>query len=594
MDLKETMEKVKQDDEALIKVRNIYNVMVLTVMLAIIILSQACSDGSTSVTLDDETLENVAYVLWMSEYDSAAIPADVAASLRSEKNSALAFGERMRTRLDELMDNPESFTPDYMKLYETISAYATTLTPHQAYTINTMLGLDSVRDYREIPPEITFTFPMDDRPQFEYQVGWHFFVGSVFTETGDEYGVQLMFWRCSLLPPLLAESLGLSDIENQIVEIHFAISPAGDRHYRAKPYIVAGTTGLVSFSSNPFNYQIGKNFMRSSETESLFPLQLQAWGIDNTQGSPVELKIDLTLNQTKGYVLNGDQGLAPSCGGVGTLYYSVPNLQIDPAKSRLRVNGKESYLAHGKFWYDHQWGTGFMPAGSPRSDVLRAATNLSSGNPGGWEWMAIQFDDNTEMGLSALHSNENSEFYGQTGPTPPGTMTAPANGVYIDATGDYAPVSGQIKVTEWIQSAIVHDQYMATNIWYPNKVEVTLNTDTVPENRRRFTMIPIVDTGQQGFFAGGLQYSEGAVYIETPEGERIGRGFLESTGYANNKIQRLRLSGLPETEEMIQLMPPVAVTPELFEQSAGFLLDPENEARLSEELSACKGLPDTP
>jgi predicted secreted hydrolase len=573
------------------KIRHVCNVMVLAGMLAFILLSEACSGGSSSdFTLDAETRENVAHVLWMREFDPARIPGDVTASLGSEKNSARAFGERMRTRIDELLDNPESFTPDYTELYETISAYATTLTPHQAYAINIMLGLDSVRGYQEIPPEITFTFPLDDRPQFEYQVGWHFFVGSVFSEMGDEYGVQLMFWRCSLLPPPLAKSLGLSDIENQIVEIHLAISVAGDRHYRAKPYIVAGTTGLVSFSANPFNYEIGKNFMRSLEAQSLFPLRLRAWGIDNTQGSPVELEIDLTLNQTKGYVLNGDQGLAPSCGGVGTLYYSVPNLQIDPVKSMLRVNGEEAHLVRGKLWYDHQWGTGFMPAGSPRSDVLRAANNLSSRRPDGWDWMAIQFDDNTEMGLSALHSNENVEFYRQTGPNPPGTMTAPTNGVYIDATGDYAPVSGQIKVTEWIQSTIAHDQYMATNIWYPNKVEVTLDTDTVPENRRNFTLSPIVDTGQQGFFAGGGQYSEGAVYIETQEGERIGRGFLESTGYADSKIQMLRLSGLPESEEMIQLVPPADVSPELIVQSQEFLLEPANAARLLEELAACRGL----
>jgi predicted secreted hydrolase len=569
--------------------------MILAGVLALALLPQACSNGSTSGSspdfgLDAETRENVAHVLWMSEFDPAAIPADVAAKLRSEKNSASAFGERMRTRLDELLDNPESFTPDYTELYHTISGYATTLTPHQAYAINVFLGLDSVRGYQEIPPEIAFTFPLDDRPQFEYQVGWHFFVGNVFTETGDEYGVQLMFWSCSLLPPPLAESLGLSDLENQIIEIHFAISPAGDRHYRAKPYIVAATTGLVSFSANPFNYEVGKNFMRSSEAESLFPIQLRAWGIDNTQSSPVELEIDLTLNQTKGYVLNGDEGLAPSCGGIGTLYYSVPNLQIDPTSSMLRVNGQEAYLTHGKLWYDHQWGTGFMPAGSPRSDVLRAASNLSSGNPDGWDWMAIQFDDNTEIGLSALHSNENSEFYWQTGPNPPGTMTASANGVYIDTTGEYGPVSGQIEVTEWIQSTVAHDQYVATGTWYPDKVEVTLDTDTVPENRRNFTMIPIVETGQQGFFAAGLQYSEGAVFIETPDGERIGRGFLESTGYSDDQIQLLRLSGLPATEEMIELMPPADVSPELAAQSEEYLQEPENAVRLLEELAACRGL----
>ena len=69
--------------------------------------------------------------------------------------------------------------------------------------------------------------------------------------------------------------------------------------------------------------------------------------------------MDIILNLTKGYVLNGDQGLSPSCGGVGTIYYSVPNLRIKPGESSLSINGNKIRLTGGKFWYDHQWGYRF-------------------------------------------------------------------------------------------------------------------------------------------------------------------------------------------------------------------------------------------
>ena len=547
--------------------------------------------GERDISLDAETRENIAGVLWLDEYNPAEIPPEIIALLGSEKNSPKAFADRARYRLDDLLANPDSFTPDYSAWYNTLKSYATTeLSPHQAYAFNSLLGLDSSRGYQELPKEITFSFPEDDRPFFEYQNGWHFFVGSAFTDSGEEYGIQLMFWQVSMLPPQMAEKAGISTIENQMVEIHLAISRAGDRHYRSVPYVVAGTTGLIAFSASPFNYVVGKNFMRSKRSGSLFPIQLRAWGKDYTRSEPVPIEIDLTLNQTKGYMLNGDQGLAPSCGGIGTLYYSVPNLRIDPANSVVRIDGREARLSNGKFWYDHQWGTGFSPGGNPRCEAIRAAKNLDAVEPEGWDWLPVQFDDDTEFGLSAMHGKENASFYYQTGSEPPGIMTVACAGTYVDASDNHSPVEGHIQVTEWIRSTKSFGQYMATNTWYPNRVEVVMDTAIIPENRRVFTMVPIVDNGQQGFFASGVEYSEGAVYIEDPNGARIGCGFLESPGYADFRSQMLRNAGLPVTEEMLKFVSPVEISAELKAASSAFLSDPKNQALLAQALSECRGL----
>lgn len=317
-----------------------------------------------------------------------------------------------------------------------------------------------------------------------------------FNPDTREYGVQLMFWRYSLLPPEMAKQAGLSDLENQIVEIHLAVSSAGGRHYRMRPVIIAGTTGLIDFSTNPYRYSVGKNTLASQSNDSLFPLRLQAWGIDNHKEVPAEISIDITIDQTKGYVLNGDEGMLPSCGGVGTLYYSVPNLRVDPEKSLISIEGEELQLAGGKFWYDHQWGTGFMPGGSPLIDVLRAVGLLGDKPALGWDWMEIQFDNDTEFALSAIHTNEQKEFFMQTGPTPPGIMTAAAVGSYINENSEYFPVKGVIRVTDWVQSSVTDGQYLTSRAWYPNRVEVTVETSKVPDAYKRFVMIPIVSTGQ--------------------------------------------------------------------------------------------------
>ncbi len=430
-------------------------------------------------------------------------------------------------RYAELLADPEKFTPDYAKRYTTQSAYSEKLSAHQAYAMANLLGLDSAKGYQKLPSEI---------------------------------------------------------------KMHFAISSANDRHYRTKPILIAGTTGLIAFSEKPYAYSIGKNTITSRKSDSLFPLRLKAWGIDERNSGLTEMAIDLTLNQTKGYVLNGNAGLAPSAGGVGTLYYSVPNLQLKPNESWLSIDGKKIQLTRGKFWYDHQWGTGFMPSGSPRSDVLRAVSLLQEKNPLGWDWMEILFDDDTEFTLAALHKNANDAFYLQTGVNPPGIMTTDANGSYIRKNGEYVPVKGTFKVTDWVRSELSNGNYQTTHTWYPNRAELSINGDEVPEEKKHFVMVPIVKTGHEGFFAVGAEYSEGAVVIESPDGKRIGVGFLESVSYTDARRENQRLAGIPDTEEMLQLFAPQTVSKEVLAEAMTYLQQPENVVKLQKEIANCKGL----
>ena len=73
----------------------------------------------------------------------------------------------------------------------------------------------------------------------------------------------------------------------------------------------------------------------------------------------------------------------------------------------------------------------------------------------------LQLDDNTEFGLAALHSTKNEAFYNNTDPTPPGVMEEQIIGQQIQADGSTRPVSGTLKVTEWIKSQIAYAPYLA-------------------------------------------------------------------------------------------------------------------------------------
>lgn len=538
--------------------------------------------------LDAETRDNIAGALWMPELQPDQITPDVLAKMTSQKNSNRAFGERFQYRLRYMLDNPDSFTPSFKRRYELLLQYSDSLSPHQAYAMSVLLGSDSSKGYKQLPDVTPPGFPTTNAEDLEMQVGWYFFVGSCTGANGKEYGVELMIWRYALLPLPVARHFGLSNIENQIVELQFAISEAGGRHYQAVPIVIAGTTGLLEYGADSIYARMGKNVIKPLVEGSLFPICVQAQGTYKGSDGPVEIAIDLTLTSGKGYLLQGKDGCSPCCGGVGTLYYSMPNLVMDGSKSSLRFNGEEVTLREGRFWFDHQWATGMIPGGSPRSHVLRAAATMQKPGPGGWDWFMAQFDGDRQLTVSSLHANEFREFYFQTGPTPPGTMTVPITGKYMDEHAQQHDVSGTLAITEWLKSEDTPDpaQYPPTDTWYPNRWEFSFDTG-LPEEIRRFTMTPIVAGGQSGYFAFGGHYSEGAVYLRDPQGRDIGRGFAESVLYADVKKMLVALAGLPDSEEVHAALE--HETPTLLEkaQSIAYIIWPPNKKELGRLMASC-------
>src|SRR5581483_6850074 len=213
--------------------------------------------------------------------------------------------------------------------YELFRERCAELTPQQAYVMSNLLGADTVDGFTLLPESSQVTFPRDHRVSLTNQVGWHFFVGTARAQDGRAYGIELMFWQWTLLPPPLAARLGLSDVENQIMEMHLAISEEGGRHYRAAPLVIAGTTGLIEIRDDPFLWAIGKNRVEASRSGDLFPMRLNGRGWDRGMTEPVEIAIDLGFSSGKGILLQGSSGCSPCCAGVGTLYYSIPAIVLD-------------------------------------------------------------------------------------------------------------------------------------------------------------------------------------------------------------------------------------------------------------------------
>ncbi len=550
--------------------------------------------------IDTLTKQNIAQALWLNSFDEASIPSDILKEIYSPKNSNKAFAERLKVHLDELSNTNLSFLKDLHKRYDVMKSFADQRSAQEVYVSTMFMGPECVSGYKMLIPDMKFEWPQIDHPQWDYQVGWHFFVGNFTDIDNYHYSVQLMFWQYALLPPEMAYKLGLTDIENQVLEMHLAISdPQKDTHYRANTVIVAGTTGLISFKAKPYEYSLGKNVIRSLDPDgNLFPVELKAKGWDMGKTEYVEIGMNIFLHNPTGYFMEGDEGNAPCVDGIGTYYYSAANLKlIDNQESMININGKTIKLVEGNMWYDHQWGTGFMPSGAPRHAVMRAAENIGNPAPGGWDWFMMHFDQDdaiskdgeVQMGLSALHTNDNLEFYWQSGSNPPGVMTTSCNGKYIDAHNHVIDIKGKMKVTKWVKNSTSPnpDVYPSTHTWYPAEYTFMIDTD-VPEPLKHFTATPITSDAQTGFFATGLQYSEGGTVITDSLGNEIGRGFAEATNYADTWENVLKLSGMPVNNKTLNFIG--KSKPSIFQKISSFLYVAFHKKELEKVIKESRGL----
>lgn len=539
--------------------------------------------------LDALTRDYIAQALWLDAWDEAQIPTPILQKLASDKNSNRAFGERMKARLQALVDDPETFTPSYADRYTEFLEHVDSMNPHQVYAMSNLLGPDNARNFPELPSNKDFVFPERHAVDLDRQVGWYFVVGSCTGTNGKEYGVELMFFRNVILPPDIAEQFGIDPVENQITELHFAVTEAGGEHHRAIPIVIAGTTGLLEFLPDGLGWSMGNNTIASLEPASgALPLHFRGRGVNRGGASPVTFSIDAVATESSPLSLQGVEGCDPCCDGVGTLYYSMTNLTIDPERSSLTINDEVIPLESGRFWFDHQWGTSLVS--SPRSEVTRAAKNLDdSPNIGGWDWFMAQFDDGRQISGSSLHTPENLGFFFQSGEEMPGVMEAPVNGRLMTGDGSVQLFTGTVVIDDWVRSTGTPDPeiFEPSNTWHPNRWTYAFGDD-IPEELRSFSMAPIVDGGQSGFFAHGVQYSEGASFVYDEDGNEIGRGFSESVNYADTVDQRLRLSGLPQDEASVSLLQAPVPSNQLRSESLKYVLKHQDE--LNEVIAACIGI----
>ncbi len=331
---------------------------------------------------------------------------------------------------------------------------------------------------RAIEPR-TFSFPEDHGPHEAFRNEWWYFTGNLDDEDGQRFGFELTIFRFSLTP----DSNGAGWRTNQVYIAHFAVTDADGEQFYAAEKSARGALGLAGATAEPFRVWIDDWEIRGIAED--------VWRV---KAGHDDFAIDLELTALKPPVLNGVDGLSQKSDerGNASYYYSMPRWET---RGQVRI-GDDLRDVVGNSWLDREW-----------------STSALASDQQGWDWFALQFNDDTELMFYGLRKTD-------------GTQDAMSSGTWVDSDGSSVKLGRDevaIEVTRTWDSPRGGTYPAGWRLSIPNKamqVEVT----------------PVIDDQELSTI---VRYWEGAVDVSgTRNGKPVeGRGYVELTGYAEGAAE---------------------------------------------------------
>jgi predicted secreted hydrolase len=355
---------------------------------------------------------------------------------------------------------------------EPVAAVATV----QGLTPNT-----SIEGYSRALQPRDFVFPRDHGPHTDYQTEWWYYTGNLSDANGRHFDYQLTFFRRALVPDQQMPKRTSDLAASQIYFAHFAVTDSqADKHTSAERFS-RGAGGLAGASGEPFNV-----FLESWSAVAL-----------DEKGDRVRLiardgttQIALDLRSVKPIVEHGNAGLSAKSDAAGnaSYYYSFTRLETIGTVT----TGSGEHQVTGTSWMDHEWGTSAL---GPNAE--------------GWDWFALQLDNQRELMLFQVRNND-------------GTVDPVSGGTLINADG-----SSTVLKREQIQIDVLERWRSPVNkVEYPVRWKINIADHKLAlEIRARINDQQMLTS---------VVYWEGAVVVSgSSDGSSIsGVGYVELTGYS--------------------------------------------------------------
>ncbi len=348
----------------------------------------------------------------------------------------------------------------------------------EAIRIGSVLGEGDLDGFVRADEAYTPTFPEDHGAHPDFRSEWWYFTGNLDDPDGRRFGFQYTLFRFAVAPGEDERSSAWGT--RQVWMGHLALTDVdGGRFFRAERFSRGGDIGLAGASARPFRVWL-EDWEMVSLSDPFFPLRLSAEADD--------FGLELALDDERGPVLQGDGGYSRKGPGEGNAshYYSYTRLEAD---GHISLDGRRVRVT-GEAWLDREWST------SALGEDVR-----------GWDWFALQLDDDSEVMFYRLRRAD-----GSADPLSAGTVTS---------AGSQPRPLGR-------DAAIRPLRYWTspeTGIRYPVAWRLA-----APSESLDLEISALLD-GQE--MATAVRYWEGAIGVSgVRDGRRVtGRGYLEMTGY---------------------------------------------------------------
>jgi predicted secreted hydrolase len=316
-------------------------------------------------------------------------------------------------------------------------------------------------------------FPADHGAHPERHTEWWYITGNVEAD-GRTFGFQVTFFRSRVAATQEMDSLFAA---KQLLFAHAAVTDVAGARLRHDQRIARAGFGIAEAATGDAH------------------VKLRDWSLARVGGAwhavvPAgDFQLDLRCAPTQPVLLQGRDGLSRKgpLPEQASYYYSEPQLAVG---GRLTLQGR-AFEVTGRAWMDHEWSDEYL---APEA--------------AGWDWIGMNLDDGSALMAFRIRRKDGSTFW--------------TGGAFRSARGDlYVASPGEIGFEP-------HRRWTSplSNAAYP--VEWGLRTPA-----DFYTVRAVVDNQElDSRGSTGAIYWEGLADLIDSNGRRVGRGYLEMTGYA--------------------------------------------------------------
>ena len=338
---------------------------------------------------------------------------------------------------------------------------------------SSLAGLAAGTGLTHALPVKTLQFPRDHGAHPDFRTEWWYITGHARAGT-REFGFQLTFFRSRVDS---TQGMTSKFAAKQLLFAHAAITDVDGTKLWHDQRIARDGFGVASASETGMAVKLRDWILQAQGNRYSAELSANDFGLK------------LQFNETQAVLLQGKNGLSRKGPDEkqASYYYSQPQLATTGS---LRLQDK-TFDVTGSAWLDHEWSQELLAPG-----VV------------GWDWIGMNLTDGSALTAFRLRDKSGSALWDG------GSFRSAKNELRVFSQGEVI-----FKPTRLWKSPITQTSYPVE--WLVRTPADFYTVKAVIDNQE-------LDSRQST----GAIYWEGLSDLINSNGKRVGRGYLEMTGYA--------------------------------------------------------------